>query len=1412
MANETATKSKRFYCVSLLPDICKTPIGPSTPPIPYSIVGEFSDATNVSPNVKAHSELVILHQRSVIPTVKGDEPGKAGGIKSGTFGKKVETKTASKTYFANGTATVQEGCEVWMNNRNTVGKIYERGGAAPRSRLEQIAAMAQQEIDETAKEVRAALRPVAQSYKDTLSETVHNFAAGAIDKGGKVVATGVVLTGSGVAATATVVGAPVGAPTAAAGTIATAAGGAVTTVGAVVETGATLLDNLADYILTNKTPDLKAMAMGVGQRLLTSLVGSKIPGLSSLVQKGKQGKKAAAPRPSQPRPPDKAKGGKVKKKKEKKSDKPSECCPKNKAPGGKPVSSRHPVHFGTGEEVLYQTDFVIDGAVPLPWTRCYRSGSELEDWGMCGARWGMPYTASIITTGKGIVYIDDSGRPLLLPSIEKGAVLDNRKEGFTLTRSRDTEYVLAWRDGSTDKFVRCPSADSWIPHGFDGVNAMDPASEPLLAERYTVCRSQGRDGRGITIERFPDAETGQVLLRVRSDEGQMLEAMRDHGREAVASEARSSRIGRVDEVREDGSRVCQVRYEYETEPVVSPHDDSPFAPPPRYNLLKQTDLAGHTRSYGYRNHLLTSYTTYSGFEHTLQWLSLAALRERWSGNQALADAKLLERYPITLDNSYQARAIATETADGLDSVRIDYLNEDTTRVTDANGGVLEYEFDANWLAVDVRRIDANGTANSLGRRVWDKDGMLLEEIDTAGRATRFAYDAAGNLTVSTDALGRSSRIEYDGHNQPVAITDPLGHVTRLEYNNCGNVISQTDALGHFTSYRHDDQGRLAALTDAKGGTKQVAYDKAGRLASYTDCSGYCTSFEYDQSGRLTSVTDALNQVTQYAYDLVGNMTKTIQADGATEQFEHDTEGRLTVHTDAAGYKTQYRYNGHGLPLERIDALGYTVQYRYDALLQLVELINANGESYHFTYDVEGRLTSEVGFDGKTTNYSYDSSGQLIATECAGNRIELLRDVLGQLIAKQTADGVYRFAYDPLGRMTVAIAPHARNDFAYDALGQVIDERSAYFLTPPQLDMVGPPNPDARFVMTHAYDELGNRIRTILPNGRQIDILRYGSGHWHGTLWEGQTVVDIERDRLHREKLRRIGFEGRTTATRDYDAVSRITRMILRRAHDNVELSLRYREFRYDLTGNLLEMRRGWHEINTPLETLTYEYDSLGQLTSAIQAGLTERFSFDPAGNGFNSSAIDSEIRADPGPIMPAPRKHIGANLARAINAHVYTYDTRGNVSNKRCRSSQENDFGKELSLTYDAEDRLVLAVMTDAETCTTARYFYDAFGRRSAKITSAGNKYDTNEGNERWTLFLWDGDVLLQDLYGDVSVSYLYEADSFIPLARIETARRQTEKYSHKLDCEGHLEVHSSNNQNKQDALSDQPRHPAVVK
>jgi len=36
-------------------------------------------------------------------------------------------------------------------------------------------------------------------------------------------------------------------------------------------------------------------------------------------------------------------------------------------------------------------------------------------------------------------------------------------------------------------------------------------------------------------------------------------------------------------------------------------------------------------------------------------------------------------------------------------------------------------------------------------------------------------------------------------------------------------------------------------------------------------------------------------------------------------------------------------------------------------------------------------------------------------------------------------------------------------------------------------------------------------------------------------------------------------------------------------------------------------------------------------------------------------------------------------------------------------------------------------------------------------------------------LFVWDGDVLVQEIQPDKTVSYVYEPDSFVPLARVES-------------------------------------------
>jgi len=1354
MAHETVTKSKRFYCVSVAPDICKTPVGSSVVPIPYTITGEFADAQSVSSNVKTHGESVFLHGRSFIPAVKGDERGTLGGIKSGTNLKKVESNGYSSTKGANGTQTVQESRYVWMNNRNTIGRIYERGVQGARPRL-------------------GMLHDAARYYKDNISASAHSVGEWGMEKGGKLtVASGVTaVAGAGVAATG--VGLPVAAAMETVATVGGATGGVMTVGGYATDTAATALDRASDFILTGKMPDVTGVLTGMAVSAAENLALKRIPFVGGMLKKLlPKGAKPGSTPPPPKKPPTKASGGndkdgrdggKTRQKKEPKKDKPSDCCPKNGAPGGKSVKSAHPVHFGTGEEILPQTDFVLDGPTPLDWMRTYRSGAETEDWGLLGARWATPYTSAISVCAQGTVYHDATGRALRLPALAPGEAYDHRGEGFVLRRDGDTQFTLTWRDGSMDTFTA--GREALLPHGYDGVNAMLPPRSPARTQRFDLTRRSERDGSGITIERFHDAHPGQVLLRVRTDDGLVIEALRDVYLLAGEEQHAPPRIGRVEQVLPDGSRICHARYRYAATTLQTGCD-----------LVAQTNIADELRTYAYEHHLLVRYTTYGGFVHGLQWVSLAALRERWSG-VVLDDAQLGGRHPIGIDNSYQARAVRTITADGRNEVSIAYIDADTTHVTEPDGGILEYRFDANWLATDVRRNAPDGKARALGRRQWDRDGMLLADVDADGVATRYGYDATGNLTTVTDAQGHVTRIDYDASNQPVAVTDALGHATTSRYDEAGRLIERTDALGRRTGYAYDDKGRLATVTDARGGTKRLAYDNAGRLASYTDCSGFTSRYQYHANHRLAEQIDAIGNATRYRYDQQGRVIEVTHPDDTNERFDYDADGNLLAHTDAKGQRTRYRYDGHGLLVERIDAKEQTLRYRYDKALRLAELVNGNDESYLFAYDAEGRLTSETGFDGKITNYVYSNAGHLIATECAGVRTDFARDALGRLLAKSSADGAVRYAYDALGRLTATSTREAEHRFMYDPVGQLIDERAAYSPGPPTLpgqEM----QPIAAFTMTHAYDELGNRIQTILPNGRRIDTLRYGSGHWHGTLWQGKTIVDLERDHLHREVVRELGTATeRLTERRTYDPQSRLSSFTLEQGSKR----LRERHYEYDATGNLL------HIADDHRGSIRYTYDPLGQLLSAVQPGLTETFAFDPAGNLLDpdtaAAPIDTrqvlrELDEQPAARTKAPRlAKVTHNLLRQYMGYEYEYDVHGNTVVKRPRvSSVANDEGV-LTFEYDSENRLTTAIRTFATSRMVARYSYDAFGRRIAKRV---DEQPWMEGEippaigyahtGQLTLFVWDGDVMVQEANANRTVTYVYEPDSFVPLVRVDSS------------------------------------------
>ena len=119
-------------------------------------------------------------------------------------------------------------------------------------------------------------KEAAQYYKDNISETLHSISGDAIGKGGTVALAGEATAAVGGLATATGIGAPVGGVLIAGGGIAATAGGAVAAGGAAGETAASAMDKAADAILTGQPPDAVKAALELGEKLLTTLVASRI--------------------------------------------------------------------------------------------------------------------------------------------------------------------------------------------------------------------------------------------------------------------------------------------------------------------------------------------------------------------------------------------------------------------------------------------------------------------------------------------------------------------------------------------------------------------------------------------------------------------------------------------------------------------------------------------------------------------------------------------------------------------------------------------------------------------------------------------------------------------------------------------------------------------------------------------------------------------------------------------------------------------------------------------------------------------------------------------------------------------------------------------------------------------------------
>lgn len=115
--NVVARKEAGWRVVSVPPDVCKTPMGSSTPPIPYPVTAKLEQSVQVVDNVRANGHPVVVFDQTKVPSTLGDGAGSATGIKSGTVGANCYPKTHSPGVRAGKHWVIRHDDEFWMNGK-----------------------------------------------------------------------------------------------------------------------------------------------------------------------------------------------------------------------------------------------------------------------------------------------------------------------------------------------------------------------------------------------------------------------------------------------------------------------------------------------------------------------------------------------------------------------------------------------------------------------------------------------------------------------------------------------------------------------------------------------------------------------------------------------------------------------------------------------------------------------------------------------------------------------------------------------------------------------------------------------------------------------------------------------------------------------------------------------------------------------------------------------------------------------------------------------------------------------------------------------------------------------------------------------------------------------------------------------
>lgn len=602
--------------------------------------------------------------------------------------------------------------------------------------------------------------------------------------------------------------------------------------------------------------------------------------------------------------------------------------------------------------------------------------------------------------------------------------------------------------------------------------------------------------------------------------------------------------------------------------------------------------------------------------------------------------------------AYDAQGRVTTSVNPSGTKSIAYMTGNTVTITERDGGVWTYKYDATLS----KPLEVTAPNNAKTINVYDADGNLLSQTDPNGHTTSYIYDDNGNMTSMTDTMGNIAIYTYNEFGQTTSITDPHGNITTYMYDANGNLISTTDPSGIITQYQHDLRGNVISINNA-GKILSLAYDQYNNLISLTDPSGAITSFTYDISGNMTSQTDAIGNTTTFKYNISNQLIRASDPHGNITTYTYDAMSNRILATDANGNVTSYEYNHNNQPLTVIDALGNRTTYTYGSVGcpscsggadKLTSVTDANNHTISYDYDLAGRLCQMTDQLENIETHTYDSNNNLITvTDRKGQTKTYTYDSLNRITKATYADGSFTtYAYDVTGKVTtITDSISGTISYTYSTANSSMPTGKVINETTPLGSI------------SYTYDSWGRRTTMTVTGQLAVNYTYDDNGHLTGidTPMNGAiSYFSIQYDALGR----------RTSLTLPNGATA---------------------NYSYDNLSNLLNLQH-LNPLQTVLESIGYTYDPVG-----------------------NRLSMDRPSVNLPRPNPASNITYNSANQMLTFNAENITYDANGNMT-------AVTNFCGTTTYTWDVRNRLkgINGYKPDC-TALTAFFEYDALGRRIEK-------------------------------------------------------------------------------------------------